>query len=89
MTVSSVPVGVDETPGGVVPVAGGVFVIVSWDVGTGICTNEPRLFVFAWTSTLKLTSPSGYVEGTVQVPIHAYWPRAVFAFGSYLNLTFG
>ncbi len=83
------PVGVEMLAGGVVPVVGGVFVIVSCDVATGIWTNEPRRFVFDWTSTLKFTSPTWYVEGTVQVPIHAYCPSAVFAFGSYLNLTFG
>src|ERR1044072_6208129 len=86
---SWVPVGVEIAPGGVIePVAGGVVVIVSCDVATGIWTNEPRRFVFDWTSTLKFTVPSGYVDGTVQVPTHAYCPDAVFAFGSYLNLTF-
>ena len=40
------PVGVEMLAGGVVPVVGGVFVIVSCDVATGIWTNEPRRFVF-------------------------------------------
>ena len=63
--------------------------IVSWLDATGICVNEPARFDVVLTSTLNLTTPSGYVVGTRHLAIQTYFPAAACIFGRYVTFRFG